>query len=369
MPALPKGVDLLPSGGFRARFTYKGVRYTDSFDTPRQAAAWIVRTRSELAAGTYLDPVTELPPGVAPVPTFATFAAEWLSKRDLKPRTRAEYARLLTHTSALDPLPLDQITRQNVRDWYEAMTTGPTAKRHRYALVRSILATAVDEELIGTNPAKITGATKVKRRPLGDLPTPAQVHQIAAAMPSDKYRVLVLLSAWCGLRFGEATELRRKDILLDTEGSPVAVKVRRGVTHLKGQSVIGPPKSSAGVRDVTIPPHIRADVQEYLQTLSTSPQRLLFPGTRTGEHLKPSSLYRPFYRARAKAGMPNLRWHDLRHFSATTAAQHGATLAELQARLGHSTVTAAMRYQHAARDRDAAIAEAMSQGVVTQLHR
>lgn len=368
MPALPKGVDLLPSGGFRARFTYKGVRYTDSFDTPRQAAAWIQRTRSELAAGTYLDPVTELPPGVVPVPTFKEYAAQWLERRDLKPRTRAEYARLLTHTSALDPLPLDQIDRAAVRDWYEAMQTGDTARRHRYALVRSILATAVDEELIAVNPAKVTGATKVKRRPLGDLPDPAQVHVLAAAMPSPKYRVLTLLSAWCGLRFGEATELRRKDILLDTDGTPLAVKVRRGVTHLKGQTVIGTPKSSAGVRDITIPPHIRPEVQDYLDSLPKSPERLLFPGSRTGEHLKPSSLYRPFYRARAKAGVPSLRWHDLRHFSATTAAQHGATLAELQARLGHSTVTAAMRYQHAARDRDAAIAEAMSQGVVRQLH-
>ena len=76
--------------------------------------------------------------------------------------------------------------------------------------------------------------------------------------------------------------------------------------------------------------------------------------------MAPSSLYKPFYRARTAVGLPALRWHDLRHFSATTAAGTGATLAELQARLGHSTVAAAMRYQHAASGRDEAIAEAMS---------
>ena len=53
--------------------------------------------------------------------------------------------------------------------------------------------------------------------------------------------------------------------------------------------------------------------------------------------MQPSSLYKPFYAARKSVGLPTLRWHDLRHFSATTAAMTGATLAELQGRLGHST--------------------------------
>ena len=64
--------------------------------------------------------------------------------------------------------------------------------------------------------------------------------------------------------------------------------------------------------------------------------------------------------ARGKAGRRDLRFHDLRHTGAVLAAATGATLAELMARLGHSTVSAAMRYQHAAADRDKAIAEALS---------
>ena len=60
------------------------------------------------------------------------------------------------------------------------------------------------------------------------------------------------------------------------------------------------------------------------------------------------------------AGRPDLRFHDLRHTGATLAAATGATMAELMRRLGHSTPGAAMRYQHAADDRDRAIAEALS---------
>jgi integrase len=70
-----------------------------------------------------------------------------------------------------------------------------------------------------------------------------------------------------------------------------------------------------------------------------------------------------FRKACDVAGRPDLRLHDLRHTGAVLAAATGATLAELQARLGHSTVTAAMRYQHAASDRDAAISEALSKMV------
>jgi integrase len=63
-----------------------------------------------------------------------------------------------------------------------------------------------------------------------------------------------------------------------------------------------------------------------------------------------------FYPAREAAGRPDLRWHDLRHTGAVLAAATGATLAELMNRLGHSTVGVAMRYQHAAQDRDEEIA-------------
>lgn len=64
-------------------------------------------------------------------------------------------------------------------------------------------------------------------------------------------------------------------------------------------------------------------------------------------------------KARAAAGMPELHFHDLRHTGGTLSAASGATLKELMARLGHSSVRAAMIYQHATRDRDQAIAKAL----------
>jgi integrase len=110
----------------------------------------------------------------------------------------------------------------------------------------------------------------------------------------------------------------------------------------------------------TIPPHLLPALTEHLKAhTQLGAQGLLFPAGHGG-HLVPSTLYGVFYPAREAAGRPDLRFHDLRHTGATLAAATGATLAELMARLGHSTPGAAMRYQHASADRDRVIADALS---------
>jgi len=125
-----------------------------------------------------------------------------------------------------------------------------------------------------------------------------------------------------------------------------------------------------GKRDVNIPPHLMPLVHEHMILhVQRGPGALLFPAA-AGGHMAPSSLYAVYHPARDKAGRHDLRFHDLRHTGAVLAAATGATLAELMARLGHSTVSAAMRYQHAAADRDKVIAAALSDlaaGTVTPI--
>jgi integrase len=89
--------------------------------------------------------------------------------------------------------------------------------------------------------------------------------------------------------------------------------------------------------------------------------RCTFPANTAAVQVHPNTIYRYWYAAREAAGRPDLRVHDLRHTGAVLAAQTGATLAELMARIGHSTPQAALRYQHAARGRDAKIAAALSE--------
>jgi integrase len=227
------------------------------------------------------------------------------------------------------------------------------------------LGQAERDRLIVRNPCHIRGAGNAKRAKKIKPATLAELEAIVAAMP-EKYRTMTLLAAWCGLRFGELTELRRGDV--NTRAG--ILHIRRGVVRAGGATLVKKPKTDAGVRDVAIPPHLVPMVREHLLQ-HTQPGRtgLLFPGAE-GQHLAPSTLYGRrstetrkgwgFYYARDVAGRPDLRWHDLRHTGAVLAAQTGATLAELMSRLGHSTPAAALRYQHAAEGRDMAIAKALS---------
>ena len=174
---------------------------------------------------------------------------------------------------------------------------------------------------------------------------------------------MILLAAWCGCGSGEITELRRKDLTLDVEQQLGLVRVHRAVTRVDGQFLITTPKSTAGHRDVALPPHLIPALQHHLDLYTEAGREaLLFPATGDpSKHLAPASLYKSFYRARSIAARPDLRWHDLRHTGAVLAAHTGATLAELMNRLGHSTPTAALRYQHAINDRDTQIAHALSE--------
>ena len=186
----------------------------------------------------------------------------------------------------------------------------------------------------------------------------AEVEAVAGAI-EERYRALVLLAAWCGLRLGEALALTRADVDLE-EGS---VTIDKSAAELKsGERIVGPPKTKAGIRKVFVPPHVVPALAWHLEYFSggPTPSDLVFTGT-LGQPVRRGSLYTAWMRATKAAGMDGVRIHDLRHTGATLAAATGATTKELMNRLGHASSDAALRYQHATKDRDAAIAAALSE--------
>ncbi len=349
----------LPSKRYRARYTGPDQALHNAphtFETRMDAEAWITDERRNIVGGTWTPPREREARLRGPV-RFGPYASAWLAERELKPRTRAHYARLLAfQLAALDATPLRELTPAMVRRWYSTLDPDrPTLRAHAYSLLRAILNTAVSDGELPANPCSMRSAGTAKRV---KRVKPASLNELAiitSEMP-ERLQAMVLLASWCGLRFGEVTELRRKDIDL----SAGLVKVRRGVVRANGQVIIGSPKSDAGIRDVAIPPHMREALGAHLRTLPAGRDVLLFPAADGSAHLAPATLYRSFYAARKAAGRTDLRWHDLRHTGATMAAQTGASLAELMSRLGHSTPQAALIYQHAAKGRDAEIAAALS---------
>ncbi len=346
----------LPSGRIQARYTGPdGLTHCApvTFTTKGDAETYLATVRADLARGLWQ------PTDAAKPLAFEDYAAAWLADRTLKPRTTTHYASLLDRLilPTFGPFTLVAITPGLVRRWHAEMgTTRPTLRAHAYGLLRSILGAAVQDQLIAVNPCHIRGAGNARRVHKIKPATLEELEALTAAMPA-KYRLMVLLASWCALRFGELAELRRGDVDLRNG----VLRIRRAVVRAGGQTVVSTPKSDAGTRDVAIPPHLLPMVREHLRThISGGRDGLLFPAADGVSHLATSTLYKSFYKARKTAGRPDLRFHDLRHTGAVLAASTGATLAELMGRLGHSTPSAALRYQHAAEGRDAAIAKALS---------
>lgn len=355
----------LPSKRYQARYVGPDGHTHNAhitFDTKGDAEQWLSTVRADIVREVWTPPTATAPTSRGL--TFGDYSETWLKGRKVRgktlaDRTREHYQDLLDKflLPTFGDVPLRYISTELVDEWYESTATEtPTYRAHAYGLLRTILGTAVDRGLIRTaNPAKVRGGGSTERVRKVRPASLAELETIAIEVP-ERYRLMVLLAAWCALRFGELAELRRGDI--DTKRG--LIHVRRGVVRARGRKVVKAPKTDAGKRDVAIPPHLLPLVREHLlQHAEPGKDGLLFPA-RNGGQLAPSSLYRVYYRARKAAGREDLAFHHLRHTGAVLAAQTGATLAELMARLGHSTPGAAMRYQHAAAERDVEIARRLS---------
>lgn len=345
----------LPSGRYQAAYIGPDAKLHKAkatFAAKVDAEGWLAEQRRKIDLGTWGS--TESSDGII----LRDYADRWIKQRQLRPRTEQHYRSMLDRLilPELGDMKLVKLTPAKIREWYSELgVKHPTRNAHAYSLLHAISATAVQDEVLDANPCRIRAAMQTKRRRDVEVLTPAQVDKLAAKMPP-KLRASVILAAWCGLRWGETSELRRKDIPADCS----MLRIRRAVTYRGGKFYVGEPKTAAGIRDVTVPPHIRPVLKAHLaRHVGKGGEALLFPDA-DGGHLRADVYRTPWEKARDAIGKPTLRVHDLRHVGAVLAAQSGATTAELMHRLGHTTPVMALRYQHVAEGRDAEIAERLS---------
>ena len=323
----------------------------ETFGAKAEALAWLSTTETDLLRGSWVAPN-------AGKVRLATYAQEWLdAQHHLRPRTVELYRYLLDchvlpvfgQTSLSDVAPLD------VAAWHRALVSEiPGTAPKAYRLLAQIMGVAVKDDRIHRNPCSIKGASSEISREQA-IPKVAEVEALAEAVPV-RYKAMVLLAAWCSLRFGELAALRRNRVDL-VRGE---IRVTETLTELvTGERFTGAPKTAAGRRTVAIPPHLVPVVEEHLHSVGLAAEALLFPAPE-GAYLMRHNFRQRVWNPALRATGLKYRFHDLRHSGLTWAAASGATVAELMHRGGHSTSATAMRYQHATRDRDQAIARALS---------
>ncbi|MCH9736129.1 MAG: site-specific integrase [Actinomycetia bacterium] len=349
------------------------------FGTKINAEGWLSRERDykercAVNGERWKTPKERATEKKAEVLLLSTYGKTVIDQRKLSDRTRIEYESKWSQLiePKLGKLAVRDLTPTAVRKWFSDLGDEyQTRNGHAYGILSMICNTAVRDGLLDRNPCQIVGATSPKPKKVVKIPTTVELHGIANNLGADertvRFRALVLLAGWCGMRFGEVSELRRKDFDADC----TVVTISRGVTHRLAEDGsrcrIGSTKNAES-RTVTIPPHIREDVKRHLAAyVGKSPDALLFTPAMGGCHLNDRVFNKDVFQKAAKdVGRQDLSAHDLRRFAGSKNAQV-ATLTENMARLGHKTVGAALRYQHSQDGRDAVVAANLSANALAEL--
>lgn len=347
-----------------------------TFATITDARVWLAQRQAEIAGGTW-EPAEVLNErrvhaareAVRRGVTLGEYAARWIDTRTnsrgepLRPRTVESYENLLRALgergehdaggplAALVSMRVVDITPQVVREWRaDQVSTGRLTQTSRaYDLLKSVLKTAVEDELIATNPCRVKGGSTTSTGKMVEPPTDDELATIIEVI-DPRYRALVILAAIGGLRWGEATELRAKDLTVERDGDGVVdcvrVAVERQVVYtVRGGRRTGDVKSLAGVRTIAV---FGADARLIAEQVRDKiGDALLFTSADGAGWVPQSAFWRHWHKAVVEAGRRDLPFHALRHYAGTRYAQAGATIKETMARLGHSSTKAAMRYQHA----------------------
>jgi integrase len=232
---------------------------------------------------------------------------------------------------------LAAIGQLDVRQWVADLTAqglAPSTVAKCYQVLGKIMAAAVDAGLLARSPCRAIRLPRVEREPPRFL-TPAEVARLAEEI-DPRYRALVLVAAYGGLRIGELAGLtrRRVDLLRGT------VEVAEIVVEVEGQLGAGQPKTRAGRRTVGLPRRVVAELEQHLATFTApGPDAHVFPAPAGGPLRATGFRGRVWRPATVAAGLDGLKVHELRHTAVALWIAAGASPKEVAARAGHTSVS------------------------------
>jgi integrase len=230
-------------------------------------------------------------------------------------------------------VPLAKVTFEGLTRWVSQLSLsglGASAIRQSVFVMSAALDHAVRSGRIRANPARGLGLPRPKRRDYIYL-THGQV--LALASEAGRGRLLILLLAYTGLRWGEATAPRVCDIDFDRR----RVDVRRAFSDVGGRVILGTPKSHQS-RTVPLPQFLATEIAAAVAGRHADQLVFTMPGG--GVMRLPNWRRSVFLSARRRAGLSDrFRVHDLRHTAASLMIQAGYPPKMLQEIMGHASIT------------------------------
>jgi integrase len=265
---------------------------------------------------------------------LGTYMDNVLAGGDISRSTLDAYAYRRKHTRDLEQRPIGEVTPSDIRALMASLEeddVGPAARASVRKLLSKVFRVAVAEGILARNPCASVPVPRIERREI-HIFTVQELDALGKAMPPHLWAA-VPLSAYTGLRGGEVGGLRDQDIAW----LPRQIHVTQTVQRSRGHAVIGPPKTAASRRVVAVPGFVIEVLALHIRKFGLAPDGRLFR-TRGGGYIGSQELGDAFRRALEECGLEG-RWHDLRHTSVAFAIQLGAHPKQIQARLGHSSIT------------------------------
>jgi integrase len=297
-----------------------------------EASRWLSLAEADLVRGTFVHP------SLSAKVTVADWLEEWSASHSLHKRAttlvRDESAIRRHLVPRLGDIQLAKLRQTDVQGFVADLRreVGPGTTRSIYGVLRAALNAAVNAELLARSPAR---GIKLPQTPRTDVVTlrPQELHRLAAALP-DRWGPMVYVAGACGLRFSEVAGLRvgRVDLAhrrLQVIGTAPQVGGDRAE-----------PKTAAGRRTIPLPGLIAEVLNEHVSRygLAGEARALVFSAPRGGRLNAANWHKRAWVPARGAAGLPTLRFHDLRHSAVPLWIAMGANLLQVSRWLGHSTV-------------------------------
>lgn len=285
--------------------------------------------------------------------TVGQFLDRWLedaAKPTIRATTHACYKGIIGNhiKPKIGGMKLAGLSPVHVQALYAEMERGGASgytRKQAHAVLHRALKQALKWGLVARNSCDAVDPPAVVKSKMHTL-SADQVAKLFEAAIGERLEALYVVAVGTGLRLGELFGLQWPDVDLEAG----MINVQRSLSEVNGRLTLGEPKTAKSRRQVDLP-------QEVVDALHAHRKRMLVEGHAAVEYVFCNSIGGPLRRSHfhaqhykpllAKAGLPAIRFHDLRHTSATLLLSAGVHPKVVQERLGHSNISMTMdTYSH-----------------------
>ena len=325
-------------GRWKAQITVNRQRIGKSAKTQKEVIDWLTEQNFKIKSGILVDG------NQIRIEDFLNRYLKDVARHSIRPTTFTAYSNLvrLHINPVLGNIFLHQLRPDHVQSLYTPKINEGLSRRtvqYIHAVLHKALKQAFKWELVNRNVSDLVDVPKPRKKTFL-VWTAEQVKQFLAAVEGHQWYTIYILATFTGMRQGEILGLQISDVDLDNG----IIQVRHQLTNIRGEGLtITRPKTEKSRRPITIPKTALKALKGHLKFVEGD---LIFT-TRSGKPISPRNIVRHFKSVIEREGLPEIRFHDLRHTHASLLLEAGVHPKVVQERLGHSSISLTLdTYSH-----------------------